>query len=104
MMRYMRLAARLLGLTLICLVAGLTPLAFADPPDQTWLGGYWDNDDFDDVVVFISHTCGLVDVSASHIPTCEGVARLELPSATVTPTADVGVFSPRAPPIVAPAA
>src|SRR5438477_5202862 len=104
MMRYMRLAARLLGLTLICLVAGLTPLAFADPPDQTWLGGYWDNDDFDDVVVLISHTCGLVDVSASHIPTCEGVARLELPSATVTPTADVGVFSPRAPPIVAPAA
>src|SRR5437762_622616 len=104
MMRYKRLAAHLLGLTLICRVAVLTPLAYAAPPDHTYPAAYWDNDDFDDVVVFISHTCGLVDVSASHIPTCEGVARLELPSATVTPTADVGVFSPRAPPIVAPAA
>ena len=100
----MRLVARLLGLALIGLIASLTPLAFADPPDQTWLGGYWDNDDFDEVVVFISYTCGLVDVSAPHIPRCDGVAWLELPSVIVTPTADVGVFSPRAPPIVAPAA
>ena len=100
----MRLAARLLGLGLICLIASLTPLAFADPPDQTWLGGYWDNDDFDDVVSLITHTFGLVDVSVPYLPRCEGVARLELPSLTVTPTADVGVFSPRAPPIVAPAA
>jgi len=73
----MRLVARLLGLALIGLIASLTPLAFADPPDQTWLGGYWDNDDFDEVVVFISYTCGLVDVSAPHIPRCEGVAWLE---------------------------
>jgi hypothetical protein len=100
----MRLMARLLGLGLICLVAGLTPLAFADPPDQTWLGGYWDNDDFDDVIVFISHTCALVDVSASHLPRCEGVARLDLPSVTAAPTAEVGVFRPRAPPIAAPTA
>ena len=100
----MRFAARLLGLGLICLVASLTPLAFADPPDQTWLGGYWDDDDFDDVVVLISHSCGLVDASAPYLPRCEAVARLELPNVTATPTAEVGVFSPRAPPIVAPAA
>jgi len=100
----MRLMARLLGLCLVCLIAGLTPLAFADPPDQTWLGGYWDDDDFDDVVVLISQSCGIVDVSASHLPRCEDVARLELPSVTLTPTAEVGVFCPRAPPILAPAA
>jgi hypothetical protein len=99
----MRLAAHLFALGLVCLIASLTPLAFADPPDQTWLGGYWDNDDFDEVVVFITHSCGLVDVSAPHIPECQGVARLELPGVVVTPTADVGVFSPRAPPSVAPA-
>ena len=75
----MRLVAHLLALGVVCLIASLTPLAFADPPDQTWLGGYWDNDDFDEVVVFITHSCGLVDVSAPHIPECEGVARLELP-------------------------
>ena len=100
----MRLMARLLGVGLICLIASLTPLAFADPPDPSWLGGYWDDDDFDDVVVVIAQTCALVDLSGPHIPTFESVARLELPSVTVAPTAEVGVFCPRAPPISAPAA
>ena len=40
----------MLGVVLAVLVVGLTPIAYADPPDPTWLGGYWDDDDFDNVV------------------------------------------------------
>ena len=29
----------------------LTTLAFASPPDPTWVGGFWDAGDFDDVVI-----------------------------------------------------
>jgi hypothetical protein len=32
----------------------LTPLAFASPPDQTWLGGFYDDADYDDVVVLVT--------------------------------------------------
>ena len=43
-----------LGAVLAILVVGMTPSAYADPPDPTWLGGYWDDDDFDNVVAFIT--------------------------------------------------
>jgi hypothetical protein len=38
----------------------LTPLAYADPPDPTWLAGFWDDDDFDDVVVYITSAAGVL--------------------------------------------
>ena len=100
----MGVTARLLGLVLVCLAMALTPLVLAEPPDQTWLGGYWDDDDVDDVVAFISNTYGFVDVSASHAPIFEDVARLESLSLTVTPVPDVRLYRPRAPPVVATAA
>jgi len=39
-----------LVLSIVALLVGLQPTAFADPPDPTWIGGYWDDDDFDNVV------------------------------------------------------
>jgi len=38
----------------VFLYAGLIPAAYADPPDPLWLTGYWDDDDFDDAIVFIT--------------------------------------------------
>ena len=32
---------------------GLTPVAYSEPPDATWLAGYWDDDDFDNAVLCI---------------------------------------------------
>src|SRR6266478_5594254 len=49
-----------LGAVLAILVVGLTPIAYADPPDPTWLGGYWDDDDFDNVIVVLLSTYALV--------------------------------------------
>ena len=39
---------------LVLLLCTLTPLAFADPPDPLWIGGLWDDDDFDDVIYIVT--------------------------------------------------
>jgi hypothetical protein len=36
----------------------LPPLACASPPDPTWIRGFWDDDDFDSVVVAITSATG----------------------------------------------
>ena len=37
-------------------------LAAASPPDPTWIAGLWDDDDFDDVVIFIGSLVGVSDM------------------------------------------
>lgn len=39
----------------------LRALAFADPPDPSWIAGFWDDDDYDDVVILVTSTCGVVE-------------------------------------------
>jgi hypothetical protein len=39
----------------------LTPLAYASPPDPSWIRGVYDGDDFDDVVVLLTSGMGIVD-------------------------------------------
>ena len=40
-----------LALLVLVPLVWLTPLAYASPPDQTWIGGFYDDADFDDVVL-----------------------------------------------------
>jgi len=49
-----------LAVFLVALLVGLVPAAFADPPDPSWIGGYWDDDDFDTVVAFVASTFATV--------------------------------------------
>ena len=91
----------ILSVALAILLVGLTPLAYADPPDPTWLGGYWDDDDFDTVVDFITnasavsaspvvHDFGLLTISDDRIELTEPSARsllLQTPSAPRAPPA-----------------
>jgi hypothetical protein len=42
---------RLATLLLLVPLVWLTPLAYASPPDQTWIGGFYDDADYDDVVL-----------------------------------------------------
>jgi hypothetical protein len=65
-----KVALRLLVLLVIVGVAVLTPLAYASPPDPLWLGGYWDDDDFDSVVIFVTgHIHALAVARAvDHVP------------------------------------
>ena len=46
---------------LIGLLLALAPMAMASPPDPSWLGGLWDNADFDDVVLLVTGTAGVVE-------------------------------------------
>ena len=67
------------AIVLAILLAGLTPIAYADPPDPTWIGGYWDDDDFDTVVDFIT------SASAISAPLFVDAGPLWIPGAWVEP-------------------
>jgi hypothetical protein len=50
---------RLLLLVLVVALVGTLPaVAHASPPDQSWLGGLWDDDDYDDVILLITDFTG----------------------------------------------
>ncbi len=49
-----------LAVLLILVLGALVPMAFASPPDQSWLGGLYDNDDFDNVVLLARSTAAIV--------------------------------------------
>ncbi len=51
---------RLVGLSLVAAVLGLVPAAYASPPDQAWITGFYDNADFDDVVLLITSNLGAI--------------------------------------------
>jgi hypothetical protein len=46
-------------LLIIALLIGVIPTAYANPPDPSWVAGYWDDDDFDNTVVFITGPCAI---------------------------------------------
>jgi hypothetical protein len=51
----------LLVLLVVGVMVALTPLAQASPPDSTWIGGFYDNADYDDVVIALTSTVGVSD-------------------------------------------
>jgi hypothetical protein len=44
---------------MVGLLGVLTPAAYAEPSDPTWLGGYWDDGDFDTAVDFLTSTSAI---------------------------------------------
>jgi len=48
------------AVVLAILLLGLTPVAYSDPPDPLWIGGFWDDDDFDTAVDFITGASAIV--------------------------------------------
>jgi len=52
---------RLLIGTTVLVVATLSSLAYASPPDPTWIPGVYDDADFDDVVWLVVMEKGLVE-------------------------------------------
>ena len=47
---------RALALVIGAVLVLLTPLTYLEPPDPLWIGGMWDDDDFDAVVVLVKST------------------------------------------------
>ena len=78
----------------------LTPLAYASPPDQTWIGGFYDDADYDDVVLLaLSLAVALADTAPALDPRTIVVGVLLLLDAQAAPlVAGLGTPS-RAPPL-----
>lgn len=55
------MSRRLLCLVVVAAVFALTPLAQATPPDQTWISGFYDNADYDDVILLITSGVSTVE-------------------------------------------
>jgi hypothetical protein len=55
---------RLVGTVILVLVVlCLSPAAHGSPPDPTWIAGFYDNADFDDVVLLITSNLDMVERS-----------------------------------------
>jgi hypothetical protein len=91
---------RLLALLLLVPLLWLTPLAYASPPDQTWIGGFYDDADYDDVVLLaLSLAVALADTAPELDPRTIVVAVLLLLGTQAVPlVAGLGTPS-RAPPL-----
>jgi len=89
-----------LAFSLCVLISTLSVLAYASPPDPSWVRGIYDDADFDDVVCLIIADAGLFDDAA----VVEGRPDFVLVGAEVPPDdRSVAPFSssssqPRAPP------
>jgi len=94
------LVRRLIALVLVGLLGGLTPAAYADPPDPTWLGGYWDDDDFDTAVDFITSATAVAAPPVGETnPVSASDERVEPADLCVRAIALQTLASPRAPPV-----
>jgi hypothetical protein len=87
----------LVGLTVL-----LAPIAWASPPDPTWISGMYDDADFDEVVTYLT-SLGTAPIPA--LPVRELVPALAFVPAEPAPDERRGVSSPlssqspRAPPL-----
>lgn len=94
-----------LALLLVAVVACLAPATYANPPDPTWLSGYWDDHDFDDVVILLDGTVAVVpSVTIDATPVCDVVALVRAADLPAAPAVVDDTASPRAPPLTVSAA
>jgi hypothetical protein len=92
--------ARILALLLVVVLAGLASATYAKPPDPTWIAGYWDDHDFDDVVILLYGSVALASALAVHAaPPAPVVSFIDCAEAFAAPTAVDETASPRAPPL-----
>jgi hypothetical protein len=52
---------RSLAILVAAVMMSLVILAHASPPDPDWIGGFWDNGDYDDVVLLVTSGVGAAE-------------------------------------------
>jgi hypothetical protein len=97
-----RLWLRGFVLILVALMLTLTGVAYATPPDPSWVPGLYDDDDFDNVVDVITSSAGVVMalVTSELCPVRNRIALLLQPAEDVVGFIPLSAFGPRAPPTV----
>jgi uncharacterized caspase-like protein len=85
---------------LVVAISVIIPLAYASPPDPSWVEGIYDDADFDDVVVFLTSGAGVVEpfLQVDLRPVPPLVAYALQPEQEVVPTLFRSSLQPRAPP------
>ena len=96
----MRHSRSALIVILLTLLLGLVAAAYASPPDETWIGGYWDDDAFDNAVISIVSVCAVeIPPVPDAAPQWARLAGIELAEPPFIATSPRPAASPRAPPI-----
>ena len=92
-------ARTVLTVVLVAFLIGLTPVAYAEPPDPIWSPGYWDDDDFDNSVTFIVGTSAIDAVAPADAgPLVVHVTHLETDTPNRNPVPSRSAGCSRAPP------
>ena len=92
--------ARLVWL-LVFVMGVLTPMAWARPIDPSWIGGVYDDSDFDDVVSYLtSGTLAVPALPIADLSPTFAPARTEIaPDQQFGTTPFLALHEPRAPPL-----
>ncbi|HSD23460.1 MAG TPA: hypothetical protein VLB79_03950 [Solirubrobacterales bacterium] len=90
-----------LALLLLACLFSLSPLAYASPPDPTWVDGIFDDADSDDVVISISWAAWAVELDPLAVvtPLFASVPGVPLGEPRLASIAVRPVFLGRAPPV-----
>jgi len=92
---------RLITVALLGALVCLQSLAYADPPDPTWIAGFWDDADFDDVVILITSTSVVAETHS--LCMLEGYLTLvwtvPLRDDPLSSSPAIGLHQPRGPPL-----
>ena len=92
-----------LAFGLLPVLLALVPLAYASPPDPTWVAGFYDAEDFDEIVMAVVSASGVVpDVVPLSTEAADTAAGTVWPPPHVLAVAaDSSGFTIRAPPSTA---
>ena len=85
---------------LLVVLGALTPLAYATPPDPSWVRGLWDGADFDDIVLLITSGVSIVEADplVALLPVLAAAASVVESGRTVVLAAAGSPSESRAPP------
>ena len=87
--------------SIVVVQCALVPMAYASPPDPTYLAGIWDNADYDEIIILVTSASGSTDTThhASELIRPLVAVAVILPGANaVLPTASLSLQPSRAPP------
>jgi hypothetical protein len=92
---------RLVALTVVGVLCGSPLLAYAGPPSPTWIPGFWDGADYDDIIVRITSTKSVAETG----PVCRlephwiPIWSIPLADDPLTPFPAFASHQPRSPPV-----
>ncbi len=90
----------LIALTVVGVLCCGRVMAYADPPDPTWIAGFWDDADYDDIIIRVTSTASAAETRVLCALEPHWVPIWAIPPADDRPTPSPAFAShqPRGPP------